>query len=87
MQPTDQLGTIVPALCDLVDQLTPADLHRATPCDRDDMRDGETFKAPTVPPPTAAPIERLAAFRGRTANPEPHKTNHQRGENHAHHPN
>ncbi len=31
----------------------------------DDMRDGETFKAATPPPPSATAIERLAAFSGR----------------------
>lgn len=39
MSPTDQLGVIVPALGELVDQLTPADLHQATPCDRFDVHD------------------------------------------------
>ena len=32
----------------------------------DEMRDGQTFKAPTVPPSGASPIERVAAFSGRT---------------------
>ncbi|MGE0000077.1 MAG: TIGR03086 family metal-binding protein [Ilumatobacteraceae bacterium] len=32
----------------------------------DDLRDGETFKAATSPPTAATPIERLAAFSGRT---------------------
>ncbi len=32
----------------------------------DDMRDGETFKQATTPPTGASPIERLAAFSGRT---------------------
>jgi uncharacterized protein (TIGR03086 family) len=31
-----------------------------------DLRDGDTFKDPTNPPPDADPIERLAAFSGRT---------------------
>lgn len=31
-----------------------------------DMRDGDTFKAETVPPAGASPLERLAAFSGRT---------------------
>jgi uncharacterized protein (TIGR03086 family) len=30
-----------------------------------DMRDGDTFKAETVPPAGATPLERLAAFTGR----------------------
>ncbi len=105
MPPTDQLDVIVPPLADLVEQLTPTDLHRSTPCDRFDVhdvpnhmltladsfaylfrgeqppepmpltddgwvpatvRDGDTFKAPTTPPSAATPIERLAAFSGRT---------------------
>lgn len=32
----------------------------------DDMRDGDTFKDPTKPPEGASPIERVAAFSGRT---------------------
>ena len=32
----------------------------------DDMRDGDTFKQPTDAGPSAGPIERLAAFSGRT---------------------
>ena len=32
----------------------------------DEFRDGDTFKAPTPPPPRATPLERLAAFSGRT---------------------
>lgn len=32
----------------------------------DDLRDGDRFKAPTVAPEDASPIERLAAFSGRT---------------------
>ena len=32
----------------------------------DDLRDGDTFKDPTTPPDDAGPIERLAAFSGRT---------------------
>jgi uncharacterized protein (TIGR03086 family) len=32
----------------------------------DDLRDGDTFKAALPPPATATPIERLAAFSGRT---------------------
>lgn len=39
MPPTEQLAVIVPALAELVDQLGPADLHRATPCDRFDVHD------------------------------------------------
>jgi uncharacterized protein (TIGR03086 family) len=31
-----------------------------------DLRDGDTFKDPTIPPADSAPIERLAAFSGRT---------------------
>lgn len=32
----------------------------------DDMRDGDTFAAATTPPADAGPIDRLAAFSGRT---------------------
>jgi uncharacterized protein (TIGR03086 family) len=32
----------------------------------DEMRDGDTFKTATTPPPDATPIQRLAAFSGRT---------------------
>jgi uncharacterized protein (TIGR03086 family) len=32
----------------------------------DDLRDGDTFKAPTAADPSAGPIEQLAAFSGRT---------------------
>lgn len=32
----------------------------------DDMRDGDTFKAPTTPPAEARPLDKLAAFSGRT---------------------
>ena len=32
----------------------------------DDLRDGETFKQPVPAPETATPIERVAAFSGRT---------------------
>lgn len=32
----------------------------------DDLRDGETFKEPAPAPPAATPIERVAAFSGRT---------------------
>jgi len=39
MPPAEQLDVIVAALAELVDQLTPADLHRATPCDRFDVGD------------------------------------------------
>lgn len=31
-----------------------------------EMRDGDTFKEPTVPPTSAGPLDRLAAFSGRT---------------------
>ncbi len=32
----------------------------------EDLRDGDTFKDPTIPPADADLIERLAAFSGRT---------------------
>ena len=32
----------------------------------DDLRDGDTFKSATAPPATATPIERVAAFSGRS---------------------
>jgi uncharacterized protein (TIGR03086 family) len=32
----------------------------------DDLRDGDTFKDATTPPASATPIERVAAFSGRT---------------------
>jgi hypothetical protein len=32
----------------------------------DDLRDGDTFKAPTDAGPSAGAIEQLAAFSGRT---------------------
>jgi uncharacterized protein (TIGR03086 family) len=35
----------------------------------DDLRDGDTFKDPTIPPADADVIEHLAAFSGRTVQP------------------
>lgn len=39
MEPTTQLRTILPAVCDLVDQLEPTDLERETPCREFDLAD------------------------------------------------
>lgn len=55
---TGQRFAVPPAVIDAVAAF-------ATEALTDDLRDGDTFKHPTQPGPSAGPIDRIAAFSGR----------------------